>query len=99
MLHPNSRALFLERIPWASPRRQRGFRFGVDDESSVLALKNGFSKFASNPALPYGCLAGSSLFAVYGLTGGFKNVAAPHLKVGFDHYPVLFRPNSSSIVQ
>lgn len=71
----------------------------MDDESSVLALKNGFSKFASNPALPYGCLTGSSLFAVYGLTGGFKNVAAPHLKVGFDHYPVLFRSNSSFVVQ
>ena len=65
----------------------------------MLALKNGFSKFASNPALPYGCLTGSSLFAVYGLTGGFKNVAAPHLKVGFDHYPVPFRSNSSFVVQ
>ncbi|KAK8821720.1 protein phosphatase 2C [Blastocystis sp. ATCC 50177/Nand II] len=54
---------------------------------SLLAVKNGFSRFSSNPALSYGCLAGSSWFAVYGLTGGFKNVASPHLKVGFDHYP------------
>ena len=43
----------------------------------------------SNPSLTYGTLAGSAWFAVYGLTGGFKNTAQPHLNIGYDHYPVI----------
>lgn len=44
----------------------------------------------TNPVLTYGTLAGSSWFAVYGLTGGFKKTTQPHLNIGYDHYPVLF---------
>ena len=44
----------------------------------------------SNPSLTYGALAGSSWFAVYGLTGVFKNTIRPNLNIGYDHYPVLF---------
>ena len=43
----------------------------------------------SNSAIAYGCLASTSLFAVYGLTGGFKNTSSPRLNVGYDHYPVV----------
>ncbi len=41
-----------------------------------------------NSALTYGCLAGTSWFAVYGLTGGFHTSKSPKVSVGYDHYPV-----------
>ena len=45
----------------------------------------------SNPAFAYGSLAGATLFAVYGLTGGFHNSAVPNVNIGYDHYPVSER--------
>lgn len=39
-------------------------------------------------AVSCGALAASTLFAVYGLTGGQKKFDKLKLGVGYDHYPV-----------
>ena len=55
---------------------------------SLPLVRSFVAAAGKNSALTYGCLAGTSWFAVYGLTGGFHTSKSPNVSVGYDHYPV-----------
>lgn len=64
------------------------YKFCWDVSFSLPSFRHVVASAKSNPALTYGCLAGTTWFAVYGLTGGFRNSKIPNVNIGYDHYPV-----------
>lgn len=61
-------------------------------ESRASLIRNFVSSPSTSTAVAGGCLAGTTWFAVYGLTGGFRNLKSPNVNVGYDHYPVSVIP-------
>ena len=57
-------------------------------DSLALPLSATLRLPTAGTAVAGGCLAGTAWFAVYGLTGGFRNLKSPNVNVGYDHYPV-----------